>query len=93
MCRPHPNLAVGDVVALKDENLPPTQWKIGRITAVYPGQDDLVRTVEVAYNSAQQNEHGLYTQHTCQRPVQKLSRLIEADEDVQNPVVQRGENV
>lgn len=93
MARSHPNLCIGDVVAMKDENLPPTHWKLGRITAVYPGQDDLVRTVEVTYNSAQQNQHGLFTSHTCQRPVQKLSRLLEATEDVQNPEVQRRENV
>lgn len=86
MCRPVPNLCVNDVVAIKDENLPPTRWKIGRVTAVYPGQDGLVRTVEVSHNSTQQNEHGLYTQHTCQRPVQKLSRLVEASEDVQDLV-------
>lgn len=80
--RPHPNLRVGDIVALKDENLPPTHWRIGRIIDVFPGQDGLVRTVEVQYNNEQLNEHGLHTQRTCKRPVQKLCRLIEANEEV-----------
>lgn len=81
-CRPHPNLCVGDVVAIKDENLPPTQWRIGRISSVHPGSDGLVRTVDIVYNSAQTNGHGLFTLHTCQRPVQKVCRLVTAEEDV-----------
>lgn len=81
-CRPHPNLRVGDVVAIKDENLPPTQWRMGRITDVHPGADGLVRIVDIVYNSGQTNKHGLFTQHTCQRPVQKVCRLVEANEEV-----------
>jgi hypothetical protein len=40
------NLQVGDVVLILDD-LPRNQWLLGRVVKVYPGQDGLVRTVEV----------------------------------------------
>lgn len=39
--------AVGELVLLKDENTPPLQWRRGRILHVYPGQDSVVRVVDV----------------------------------------------
>ncbi|CAG9103885.1 unnamed protein product [Plutella xylostella] len=33
------NMAVDDVVLIKDDNLPPGKWALGRIVAVHPGQD------------------------------------------------------
>lgn len=42
----------------------------------------LVRTVDIVYNSAHTNCHGLFTLHTCQRPVQKVCGLLTAEEDV-----------
>lgn len=41
------NLKIGDVVILKDDNLPPLKWSIGRITEVHPGSDHIVRAVTV----------------------------------------------
>ncbi|XP_011699619.1 PREDICTED: uncharacterized protein LOC105456927 [Wasmannia auropunctata] len=40
------NLKV-DLVLLKDDNLPPLKWKLGRITEVRAGKDGLVRVVTV----------------------------------------------
>ncbi|CAG7726877.1 unnamed protein product, partial [Allacma fusca] len=40
-----PNLEVNSLVLLKDERLPKLQWKLGRITSVYPGPDGKVRVV------------------------------------------------
>ncbi len=39
------NLQVGDLVLVKEDNLPPTRWALGRITETHPGKDGLVRTV------------------------------------------------
>lgn len=41
------NVQVGQLVILKDENLPPAQWKMGRIIETLPGKDGLVRNVMV----------------------------------------------
>lgn len=51
-CRPKwrnvkPNLTVGSLVILKEDNSPPMYWPMARITNVFPGSDNLVRTVEV----------------------------------------------
>ena len=60
-------MVVGDVVAIKKENMPPTHWRVGRVIAVFPGDDGLVRTVEFSYNSQFHNEHGLYGKRQCKR--------------------------
>lgn len=40
---PTRNLAVGDLVLLKEDSLVPTKWPLGRVTQVHPGKDRLVR--------------------------------------------------
>ena len=39
------DVKVGDIVILHDDNLPPMQWTMGRITAIHPGSDKVVRVV------------------------------------------------
>jgi len=41
------NINVNDVVLIKDDNVPPLQWKLGRVVQVHPGADNLVRAVTV----------------------------------------------
>ncbi|XP_067129092.1 uncharacterized protein [Centruroides vittatus] len=45
--RSSPNLEIGDLVLLKNEQLPPNQWKIGRVIQTHPGSDGRVRVVTV----------------------------------------------
>ncbi|XP_022160979.1 uncharacterized protein LOC111027070 [Myzus persicae] len=42
-----PKLKVGSVVLLKDENLPPLRWRMGRVSKVTREKDDVVRVAEV----------------------------------------------
>ena len=42
-----PNIRVGELVLISDDNCPPSQWPLGRISHVYPGKDGLVRAVTV----------------------------------------------
>lgn len=58
------NVRPGMIVLLQDKNRPPLHWKLGRITAVHPGSDNLVRVVEVF------SEGSTYT-----RSITKLSIL------------------
>ncbi|XP_070155857.1 uncharacterized protein [Polyergus mexicanus] len=37
------NIQIGDLVILRDENLPPLRWKLGRVLELHFGNDDLVR--------------------------------------------------
>lgn len=41
------NIKINSMVIIKDNNLPPTCWKLGRIVEVHPGQDGLVRVVSI----------------------------------------------
>lgn len=59
-----PNVNPGTVVLLEDKNLPPQQWKMGRIVRSHPGEDNLVRVVDVKVG------HTVY-----RRPITKISIL------------------
>lgn len=65
-----PNVRVGQVVVISDDNMPPSRWPIGKIVAVYPGKDNLVRTVDVLC-------HG----KTLSRPIHRLGILPIVDND------------
>ncbi|CAI6359149.1 unnamed protein product [Macrosiphum euphorbiae] len=59
-----PNLSIGDMVIVEAPSRPPTEWRLGRVTEVHPGSDDVVRVVSV------RTQDGVY-----KRPVVKLVRL------------------
>ncbi|XP_036346466.1 uncharacterized protein LOC118755749 [Rhagoletis pomonella] len=59
------NLEINDVVIIKDDNLPPTQWSIGKISKVHPGSDGLVRVASVDTFKG-----------TLKRPIVKLCPLF-----------------
>lgn len=44
---PSRNLEINDVVILRDDLSPPTQWALGVVSEVFPGRDGLVRVVSV----------------------------------------------
>lgn len=55
---------VGELVLVKEDNLPPLQWKLGRITRTIPGKDGVIRVVDL------DTAHG-----HLRRPVLKIARL------------------
>ena len=64
-------LKIGMMVIIKDDNLPPRCWKLGRVEQVSPGQDGIMRSVLVRTKS-----------DTAHRPAVKLCVLpIEDNED------------
>ncbi|XP_043481754.1 uncharacterized protein LOC122510878 [Leptopilina heterotoma] len=42
-----PNIRVGNMVLLRDDNLPPTHWLLGRVIECIKGSDELIRVVRV----------------------------------------------
>lgn len=44
---PTKNLQLNDLCLIKEDNLPPTKWKMGRIVELHPGVDNLVRVVTI----------------------------------------------
>ncbi|CAI6370980.1 unnamed protein product [Macrosiphum euphorbiae] len=59
-----PNLKDGDMVVIKDNQSPPTAWRLGRVLSVMPGADGVVRVARV-----------LTAQGELTRPVVKLVLL------------------
>lgn len=58
------NFKIDDLVLIKDNNLPPAQWLLGRITSVHPGADGKVRVVTVRHKNGE-----------FQRPINKLCKM------------------
>ena len=59
-----PEILVGDLVLLAEDNQPPLHWKTGRVTEVYEGNDNVVRVCKVKTPTT-----------TVIRPVVKLRKL------------------
>lgn len=43
--KPAVPISVGRLVVIKEDNMPPSRWKMGRIQEVHPGADGVVRVV------------------------------------------------
>lgn len=61
----HNNLQLGTLVLIAEDNLPPLQWLIGRISAIHPGKDGIVRAATVKTNSG---EYKRCTKKLCPLP-------------------------
>lgn len=75
-----PNIRIGEIVLLKDDNLPSLKWKMGRVIDLHPGVDGLIRVVTVQCGPKQIYKRAIT--RICPLPVE-----IEQDD------VQGGENV
>lgn len=67
------NVQVGQIVLIKEDNMPPSQWCMGRITKTFPGKDQLVRSVEVDYII--RGAEMTCKRATVSRPIHKLCLL------------------
>lgn len=43
----HTEIKIGDLVLLKEDNIPPLQWRLDRVVHTHPGQDGVTRVVMV----------------------------------------------
>lgn len=68
------NLIPDDIVLVIDSNTPRSLWPMGRIVKTLPGDDNIVRIVEV------KTKDGIYI-----RPVSKLCLLLAAESNVPDP--------
>ncbi|XP_071578769.1 uncharacterized protein [Temnothorax nylanderi] len=61
-----PELKIGTMVLIKEKNLPCTQWALGRIAKLYPGEDGVVRTVDVKTSKGEMKRT---TKNLCPLPI------------------------
>lgn len=69
------DLKINDIVLIKEENMPPTKWAMGRVTNIHPGKDGHVRVVTL------RTKNGELT-----RPIIKLVPLpVNPEQDSRKP--------
>lgn len=73
------NIQIGDVVIVKDDNLPRNQWHLGRVIDTYASEDGLVRSVRLAIGDSNLDKKGKRNGQlsTLERPIHKLVLLLE----------------
>lgn len=64
------NLQINDLVVIREDNVPPSRWKLGRIIEIFPSKDGLVRAVKI------KTQFGEYL-----RPINKLGLLLPTIEE------------
>ena len=71
-------MTVGDVVIVKDDNLPRNRWQLARMVHPYASDDGLVRRVKVVVTDPSLDKHGKRSKEPVffERPVQKLVLLM-----------------
>ena len=76
------NLHVGDIVIMKDNNLPRNRWKLALVEETYPDDDGLVRKVRLKIADRNLDKNGRPTGPATRlcRPVQKLILLLSREE-------------
>ncbi|XP_055632364.1 uncharacterized protein LOC129772870 [Toxorhynchites rutilus septentrionalis] len=74
-CKSPVTITPGTVVVIKDDNLPPLQWPLGRIIKVHPGKDGVVRVVTLKTASSE----------AVVRPVAKIALLPRLENHHANP--------
>lgn len=74
-------MKVNDIVLLQDDLAPRNEWKLARITEVYPGSDDRVRKLRLLVSDTAFDKKGKLTTKTVllERPIHKVDTLLEAD--------------
>ena len=81
--KPQRNMAVNDVVLMKDENAPRNVWRLARVKEVFPSQDGLVRKVKLAMAARSLDKNGKRIEEVqyLDRPVHKLVLIQEGDRE------------
>lgn len=77
------NVRLGQIVIIKEDNMKPSQWLMGRITKVFPGKDQLVRSVEVEHII--RNAELTCRKTAVTRPIHKLC-LLPIEDNIENEI-------
>lgn len=68
-------LEIDDIVIIKGESAHPTKWKLGRITDLHPGKDQIIRVATVRTSNG--TEMRRPTVKLCRLPIQEEDRTVE----------------
>nr|XP_055051225.1 uncharacterized protein LOC129437096 [Misgurnus anguillicaudatus] len=75
------NTKVNDIVILQEDSSPRNQWRLARVTEVYPSTDGIVRKVKLLISDSTLDSQGRRITKSVylDRPVQKTVVLLEAE--------------
>ncbi|KAI2666778.1 hypothetical protein H4Q32_026472 [Labeo rohita] len=75
------NAKVNDIVIIQDDTTLRNDWKLAKVTAVYPGQDGCVQKVQLLISDSTLDDHGKKLSKLVHliRPIHKTVTLLEAD--------------
>ena len=81
--RPQKNLKVGDIVIVKNDELPRNRWQLACVREVYSDEDGLVRKVKIEVGDRSRDNNGkrVHAVTVLERPVHQLVLLVAQDED------------
>ncbi|XP_049318702.1 uncharacterized protein LOC125780534 [Astyanax mexicanus] len=76
---PRRNVKIGDIVIVKEEEVPRNEWRLGRVLDVCKDQDELVRKATIQLGSRKLGKAGQNVMNTSilERPIHKLVVLVE----------------
>ena len=82
--RPQRNLCIGDIVMMKEDNVPRNKWDLSCVSSVYPSDDGRVRKVQLAVADRSLDNEGkrINPVRYLDRPVQKLVLLVPCGESL-----------
>ena len=86
------NLQIGDVVLVRDDDLPRNQWKLARVEETLPSEDSYVRKVTVAIGTHLLDGRGRRTHEVqrLERPIHKLVLIVPQEQEF--PAEEPGES-
>lgn len=72
-------MQVGDVVIVKEDNIPRNEWKLSRVVAISEDDDGLVRKVKIQIGQRDLGKKGEHLKQPSflEHPIQKLLVLVE----------------
>ena len=75
------NAQQGDIDLINDEDLPRSQWRLGKIVGAIPDKDGLVRMVKLLVGTSSLDSKGKRTESNdyLDRPIHKLVLVYESD--------------
>ena len=73
------NVDVGDIVIIKEEDVPRNEWKLAKVVEAPEDDDGLVRKVTVQVGERKLGKKGEQPS-IVQRPIQKLEVLVKSSE-------------
>lgn len=77
----HRNAKINDIVIVQDDTAPRTEWKLARVTQVYPGEDGCVRKLQLLISDSTLDKQGkrIGKPVYLERPIHKMITLLETE--------------